>query len=1501
MWWLPPENVSGTLEAFTVSVLDSNNLQSNYRARVSIVVSGVNAKPVVVNKTPAALTGATQNIPFVITYQKLLETFGVTDVDSSYTSFVVTSTSNGQFKKGTTTVSAFTGAPAAPPSYSVIAPSESLVYFPTTNLSGNDIQTVKIRAYDGAVYSDDEGTLKVNVAQVNQRPQINAVYNSPDGVRNETLQIPFSTLAQGLGATDLEDVLATDPIATRYQKLSFRVEQVLGGQSLKVGPANDEAGANLFDANHNTVEAGESVYWQPPANSAGVFEAFTVSVIDSGNLSSAIVAKVAVTVSGSDQSPTITNLTPTIGGAGIGATENKASIIPYETLAGAGVLGVEDTDSSWVSLVVTATSNGVFKKGSNTLAIFTGMPSAPPNTAVVAPNESITYMPTANLNGEQIILKVRAYDGSTYSANEATVKLNIVPVNTAPRITTLNDFIITNQGQGQPISFSYDALRLKTDVFDVEEVAGTKTIGFKIKSIAGGQIYRTDVTPKTLLTLDSVLAPNQTFEWNPPQILSGRLEAFTVVAVDDAGSGDYSVGLESAVAFPVYFNTEFKNSKPVFLSSGVLSGAVEDTPFVISHTLLAGSFAGSDVESGTLTYRITALGEGQYWKKGATTFTSVDLPVDIKPGESLSWMPPANRHLGNHPDGFDSANQVFSDLPTLAFKIRLLDGNNEVSEVENDVRVNIASVNDTPVFGANNSLASTTKNKVGGQLITWTDLKNAIAVSDLDNTTDEIQYRVENVSSGTLKVGTTDQGANVSLMTQMPYFVKDNPNGVTTSTDFNWTPPLNGVGNFVVMKVRAFDGKDFSVTTAEVRITVTGENTEPEIVITNVVLGKTGTGTVGTSQNVPLVISYDTLLAQTQARDADQTPVRFQIVRLDNGSVLVAGKTYNSTAELNPPAVVGPGEKFTWTPSNAASGLDPNAVLAFGVKAYDMNKSSTDVADVRVNVTTVNQPPTLNQEFTFAGVQRNAEYFEVSFETLAEELNVQDPEDVTGTDYSKVKFRVEQILGGQGLKVGNAFNTALIVDSVNNLFIPGQKLYWTPPANTTGIFDAFTVTVLDNNSLPSSTTGKVKMNVSGDNKKPTMAATANQTPSQTSTATLIYSTLPSQVTENTPFLISYNTLKTIFDLKDVDSPLVTFVITSIGNGSFKKSNTSLVSFPGAGVSAPPANAVLAPGESMLYYPQSGLSGTGNEVLRVMAYDGATYSASTGVMSVNIAPVNHAPTLTTTSILYTGTRNAEREITFETLATSLGVQDQDTEDINETSGFNNMKFRIEQILNGQTLRVGSTSSTATLVDSANNVLLPGQSIFWMPPTNSTGVFETFLVTAVDKLGASSMSVGKISINVQGNNIAPTIVATPVTLANAAEQNLQYVITYDTLYSTLQANDTDSPWLSFVVTHIENGALIKGSTLLNGFSAASSGTAPPGTSVLAPTESMIYMPTTNLNGNNTPVFKVRAYDGAAYSNEIEVKVNISRKNLPPLLTRVNEFTNIDQGRHGVVFIR
>ena len=164
------------------------------------------------------------------------------------------------------------------------------------------------------------------------------------------------------------------------------------------------------------------------------------------------------------------------------------------------------------------------------------------------------------------------------------------------------------------------------------------------------------------------------------------------------------------------------------------------------------------------------------------------------------------------------------------------------------------------------------KNHPNGFVISFNDIKGIIPLSDDDGTpANSLKYRIESVNSGTLRMGNTNAGALVDAPNNKPFLVSVPAGGATNETDqLNWTPPLNATGSFVVMTVRAFDGQDYSASTADVVVSVQGPNAKP-VINTGFTLGATGSGTVGTKQNVPLLISYDTLLAQSQASDSDLT------------------------------------------------------------------------------------------------------------------------------------------------------------------------------------------------------------------------------------------------------------------------------------------------------------------------------------------------------------------------------------------------------------------------------------------------------------------------------------------------------------------------------------------------------------------------------------------------------------------------------------------------------
>ncbi|NBW81919.1 hypothetical protein EBR21_09210, partial [bacterium] len=802
-----------------------------------------------------------------------------------------------------------------------------------------------------------------------------------------------------------------------------------------------------------------------------------------------------------------------------------------------------------------------------------------------------------------------------------------------------------------------------------------------------------------------------------------------------------------------------------------------------------------------------------------------------------------------------------------------------------DVLVALAAVNDAPVLGTPVTLTGAVKNQgvepITRRTITYADILANVPVTDVEG--DAIQYRIESVGSGKLEV-IDASGAAADVTTLQPagtqaIIASDFGATGNISKTFRWTPPLNGTGDYVVMTLRAFDGNDFSVSTVDVRMSVSGSNAAPKLANTTINLGEIS-GTTGTKQNVPLVISYDTLLARSGATDSDFTPVSFRITELGSGTLVYGTRTVTTSGVISPIMTVGPGEWLTWTPSLNQSGT----LAAFKFKAFDNSALSVDEATLGVKVDAVNQNPTLNATLNYNGAERNSE-FEIAFADLAYKLDVKDAEDVTGskpaanataaieTYYGKVRFRVEQMLSGQSLRIGNDSATAVGVTASANTFLPAQKMYWKPPTNSSGVFQAFQVSVLDSTGAVSPTTAIVSITVGGANVPPTL--------------TLSEKKITPASTQNSPLTLTYDQLKVLLPVTDSDSSMVSYVVTAVPNGSWKNGAATVVPFLGA-PNAPTDSAVLSPGGTFYYNPS--VPGTDLNILTVRAYDGSDYSSTTATLKLDVTPVNQAPTLND-SYQYTSSRNNLLVIDFADLAFKLGVVD--AESVNPAADlstrYNNIKLRIESQLSGVQLKIGTSQATATQLSLSNNTLTPtNKTLVWQPPENGTGTFEAFTVSVIDSLDIVSARMAKVLVQVTGSNAAPTVSATPLVIGASgvsAVQNTPYKITHSQIVSALSASDTDGAWLSFVVTKISNGNFWKGATEVTTYPAAPVGAA-PGTAIFGPNEELVYIPTANLSGDAVEVMRVRAFDGLDYSSEAIVLLKITALNQVPTLTQVDQ---------------
>src|SRR5439155_1097213 len=142
---------------------------------------------------------------------------------------------------------------------------------------------------------------------------------------------------------------------------------------------------------------------------------------------------------------------------------------------------------------------------------------------------------------------------------------------------------------------------------------------------------------------------------------------------------------------------------------------------------------------------------------------------------------------------------------------------------------------------------------------------------------------------------------------------------------------------------------------------------------------------------------------------------------------------------------------------------------------------------------------------------------------------------------------------------------------------------------------------------------------------------------------------------------------------------------------------------------------------------------------VKAHDGRAASASAVPVSVSVAALNDAPTLTTVSTLGGATEDTPFTISYTTLAAAADEGDVDGD---------TLSFRVEAVSSG-TLSYSGAAVTASLT-----FFLRGALPIWTPATNANGTLSAFTIKAYDGTAASASAVA-VSVSVASVNDAPTL--------------------------------------------------------------------------------------------------------------------------------------------------
>ncbi len=355
--------------------------------------------------------------------------------------------------------------------------------------------------------------------------------------------------------------------------------------------------------------------------------------------------------------------------------------------------------------------------------------------------------------------------------------------------------------------------------------------------------------------------------------------------------------------------------------------------------------------------------------------------------------------------------------------------------------------------------------------------------------------------------------------------------------------------------------------------------TSASFIITGVAPTLTSVNTLsGGTEDLPLTITYASLVASGNEFDSDGDTLSFRIEAITSGTL-----TKNGVPVIPGVTLIGPGDELVWTPASNANGP---AVNAFTVKAYDGEQYSSSAVQVSAAVAAVNDAPTLTTVNQVTGGPEGTAVT-ITYAMLAGLANEAD------VDGDTVSFRFD------GLTTGTLTKNGVPVVPEDTLLGVGEQWIWTPAPNQSGSLNAFTVKAFDG-ILASAAAVQVQVSV-----------TAVDDPPQISFVTTLAGAY-----EDTPFTITYVALAAAADESDPEGDVISFRVESINGGTLTKN----------GVAVQNGITLLQPGDTWVWTPPANANGA-LEAFTIKAHDGDSASTNAVQVTVAVSPVNDVPAFT----------------------------------------------------------------------------------------------------------------------------------------------------------------------------------------------------------------------------------------------------------------------------------
>ncbi|MGY0219776.1 tandem-95 repeat protein, partial [Endozoicomonadaceae bacterium StTr2] len=1004
-----------------------------------------------------------------------------------------------------------------------------LRFVPDANENGSNYATLKFKVSDGTDFSDNDYTLRVDVTPVNDAPE------STDDTVTTAEDTPK---VLGVGDFGNYSDVENSPLAA-VKITSLPTDGTLqyqnsSGQWVSVTQNQEISRADI---------TGGKLRFVPDANENGSNYATLKFKVSDGTDYSDNDYTLRVDVTAENDAPessndSITTPEDTPKVLGVGDFGNYSDVensplaaVKITSLPTDGTLQYQNSSGQWVSV----TQNQEFSR-----ADITG--------------GKLRFVPDANENGSNYAtLKFKVSDGTDFSDNDYTLRVDVTPVNDAPEST--DDTVTTAEDTPKVLGVG--------DFGNYSDVENSPLAAVKITSLP------TDGTLQYKNSSGQWVSVTQNQEISAADISGGKLRfvpdanengsnyatlKFKVSDGTDYSDNDYTLRVDVTA----------ENDAPESSNDSITTP--EDTPKVLG----VGDFGNySDVENSPLAaVKITSLptdGTLQY-QNSSGQWVSVTQNQEISradiTGGKLRFVPDANENGSNY--------------ATLKFKVS--DGS-DFSDNDYTLRVDVTPVNDAP-------------ESTDDTVTTVEDTPKVLGVGDFGNYSD-----VENSPLASVKITSLPTDGTLQYKNSSGQWVSVTQNQEISAADISggklrFVPDANENGsNYATLKFKVSDGTDYSDNDYTLRVDVTAENDAPE----------SSNDSITTPEDTPKVLGVGDFGNYSDVENSPLAAVRITSLPTDgtlqyqNSSGQWVSVTQNqeiSRADIT-------GGKLRFVPDANENGSN-YATLKF--KVSDGTDFSDNDYTLRVDVTPVNDAPestddsitTLEDTPKVLGVGDFGNYSDVENSPLASIKITSLPTD------GKLQY---QNSSGQWVSVTQN-------QEFSRADITGGKLRFVPDANENGSNYATLKFKVSDGTDYSDNDYTLRVDVTAENDAPESSNDSITTP------------------EDTPKVLGVGDFGNYSDVEN--SPLAAVKITSLPtDGTLQYQNSS-----GQWVSVTQNQEISRAditGGKLRFVPDANENGSNYATLKFKVSDGTDFSDNDYTLRVDVTPVNDAPESTDDSI------------------------------------------------------------------------------------------------------------------------------------------------------------------------------------------------------------------------------------------------------------------------------